>query len=42
MEADGLAQTCYGLNFKQGRAGKSKIVQTVRELMEGEIYSGFV
>ena len=35
-------QTCYGLNFRQGRAGKSKIVQTVKELMEGEIYSGFV
>jgi len=35
-------QTCYGLNFRQGRAGKSKIVQTVKELMEGEIHSGFV
>ena len=40
--SDGLTQTCYGLNFKQGRAGKSKIVQTVKELMEGEIHSGFV
>ena len=35
-------QTCYGLNFRQGRARKSKIVQTVKELMEGEIHSGFV
>ncbi|MFC2307034.1 MAG: hypothetical protein ACFNKE_08315 [Neisseria elongata] len=37
-----MAQTCYGLNFRQGRVGKSGIVQTVKELMEGEIYSGFV